>query len=344
MESAAPVLTGTTVTSVRAARRRVRGADRPGHLARADGGARQRRQRRAPRCRSAGAAGAGRDHHAHARRTTATPASCPTAGCWWSAPRPAGSRSRRAAPLRAAGHPRRRRARPDAADLPRPGHPVVDGRLGPARRALRRGSRPAAGAQPAVDAAGRHAGAGHARPERAAHARGAAGRPAGRDPGRDRAVLRLAAQRVRAGRPEAGPAAGHHRRLGRPGRDRRRSAAAAVRADRGSRARSAGARPAVRARSASIVWATGYRPDLSWLHVPVLDRKGRVVHDGGVTAAPGPVPDRHAVPAPPQVQPHRRRRRGRRRADRTSRGLPRHARCGPPTTARRRPVVDRRAS
>jgi putative flavoprotein involved in K+ transport len=38
---------------------------------------------------------------------------------------------------------------------------------------------------------------------------------------------------------------------------------------------------------ASIVWATGYRPDLSWLHVPVLDRKGRVVHDGGVTAAPG---------------------------------------------------------
>jgi putative flavoprotein involved in K+ transport len=38
---------------------------------------------------------------------------------------------------------------------------------------------------------------------------------------------------------------------------------------------------------ASIVWATGYRPELSWLHVPVLDRKGRVVHDGGVTAAPG---------------------------------------------------------
>ena len=38
---------------------------------------------------------------------------------------------------------------------------------------------------------------------------------------------------------------------------------------------------------ASIVWATGYRPELSWLHVPVFDRKGRVVHDGGVTAAPG---------------------------------------------------------
>jgi len=37
----------------------------------------------------------------------------------------------------------------------------------------------------------------------------------------------------------------------------------------------------------TIVWATGYRPGLSWLHVPVLDRKGRVIHDGGVTASPG---------------------------------------------------------
>ena len=37
----------------------------------------------------------------------------------------------------------------------------------------------------------------------------------------------------------------------------------------------------------SIVWATGYRPDYSWLHVPVLDRKGRIRHDGGVVAAPG---------------------------------------------------------
>jgi putative flavoprotein involved in K+ transport len=37
----------------------------------------------------------------------------------------------------------------------------------------------------------------------------------------------------------------------------------------------------------TIVWATGYRPGLSWLDVPVLDRRGRVVHDGGVTASPG---------------------------------------------------------
>ena len=38
----------------------------------------------------------------------------------------------------------------------------------------------------------------------------------------------------------------------------------------------------------SIVWATGFRPDYSWLHVPVLDRKARLRHEGGVvTDAPG---------------------------------------------------------
>ena len=95
---------------------------------------------------------------------------------------------------------------------------------------------------------------------------------------------------------------------------------------------------------ASIVWATGYRPELSWLHVPVLDRKGRVVHDGGVTAAPG----LYLI-----GMPFLRRRKsslidgaaaGRGRADRPSRGLPRHARRGPSATAPRPgPVVDRRA-
>jgi putative flavoprotein involved in K+ transport len=37
----------------------------------------------------------------------------------------------------------------------------------------------------------------------------------------------------------------------------------------------------------TIIWATGSRPDLSWLDVPVTDRKGQIVHDGGVTAWPG---------------------------------------------------------
>ncbi len=37
----------------------------------------------------------------------------------------------------------------------------------------------------------------------------------------------------------------------------------------------------------TIIWATGFRPDYSWLDVPVLDRKGRVRHHGGVVEAPG---------------------------------------------------------
>jgi len=37
----------------------------------------------------------------------------------------------------------------------------------------------------------------------------------------------------------------------------------------------------------SIVWATGYRPDYSWLDVPVLDRKGMIRHAGGIADAPG---------------------------------------------------------
>jgi putative flavoprotein involved in K+ transport len=37
----------------------------------------------------------------------------------------------------------------------------------------------------------------------------------------------------------------------------------------------------------TIIWATGYRPDYSWLEVPVLDRKGRIKHVGGVADSPG---------------------------------------------------------
>ncbi|MEM7221788.1 MAG: NAD(P)-binding domain-containing protein [Pseudomonadota bacterium] len=37
----------------------------------------------------------------------------------------------------------------------------------------------------------------------------------------------------------------------------------------------------------SIIWASGFRPDTSWLEVPVFDRKGQVRHDGGVVEAPG---------------------------------------------------------
>ena len=37
----------------------------------------------------------------------------------------------------------------------------------------------------------------------------------------------------------------------------------------------------------TVIWATGYHPDYSWIDVPVLDRKGRIRHDGGVVEAPG---------------------------------------------------------
>jgi putative flavoprotein involved in K+ transport len=37
----------------------------------------------------------------------------------------------------------------------------------------------------------------------------------------------------------------------------------------------------------SIIWATGFHPDYSWLDVPVTDRKGQLRHEGGVVDAPG---------------------------------------------------------
>ena len=37
----------------------------------------------------------------------------------------------------------------------------------------------------------------------------------------------------------------------------------------------------------AVVWATGYRPDYSWIDAPVLDAGGRVRHHRGVTDIPG---------------------------------------------------------
>ena len=36
-----------------------------------------------------------------------------------------------------------------------------------------------------------------------------------------------------------------------------------------------------------MVWATGHRRDYRWLHVPVLDRSGELVHTNGATPVPG---------------------------------------------------------
>ena len=108
-------------------RRRLRRADRSGQLARADGGAGLRGGDGA-RGAAVGAAGAGRNHFGH-------PGGLPQPGRSARRRRAGGRRlgqrgpaRRRAAPVGTPGHARRRRARPDAAHLPRPGHAVVAGR------------------------------------------------------------------------------------------------------------------------------------------------------------------------------------------------------------------------
>ena len=37
----------------------------------------------------------------------------------------------------------------------------------------------------------------------------------------------------------------------------------------------------------TVIWATGFHPDYSWLDVPVVDHKGHLRHDGGVVESPG---------------------------------------------------------
>ena len=37
----------------------------------------------------------------------------------------------------------------------------------------------------------------------------------------------------------------------------------------------------------TVIWATGYRPDYSWIRIPGVTRDGQVIHRRGVTAVPG---------------------------------------------------------
>lgn len=37
----------------------------------------------------------------------------------------------------------------------------------------------------------------------------------------------------------------------------------------------------------TVLWATGFRRAYPWLHVPTLDARGELMHDGGVTPVPG---------------------------------------------------------
>jgi putative flavoprotein involved in K+ transport len=41
------------------------------------------------------------------------------------------------------------------------------------------------------------------------------------------------------------------------------------------------------ARIRTVIWATGFKRNYSWLHVPVLDASGEIIHTGGVTPYPG---------------------------------------------------------
>ena len=212
---------------------------------------------------------------------------------------------RRAAALRPAGDPGRRRARADAAHLPGPRHPVVDGRVGPARRALRTRcptwSGRATCRRCSSSARGAHASTSNA-------LRGLGVRLVGRLAGAPRRRRRSSPARwPTCARWPTSSWAGCSTRStrGPTGRASTRRAAA-VRPDRGA-ARRRCRLDLGSGEIASVVWATGYRPDLSWLDVPVFDRKGRVVHDGGVTPSPGLYADRPAVPAPPPVDADRRR-------------------------------------
>ena len=36
-----------------------------------------------------------------------------------------------------------------------------------------------------------------------------------------------------------------------------------------------------------VIWATGYRPDYSWIHIPSVARDGQFIHRRGVTDVPG---------------------------------------------------------
>jgi putative flavoprotein involved in K+ transport len=71
---------------------------------------------------------------------------------------------------------------------------------------------------------------------------------------------------------EAGPDGAGSERLGEPERPARTEVDAAPALDLHLAREGVG----------TVLWATGYRPDYSWLNVPVLDYKGRLPHEGGV--------------------------------------------------------------
>ena len=128
---------------------------------------------------------------------------------------------RRDPPLGPPGHDRRRSPRARPAHVPGTGHPALDGRHRHDGRALRRGRRHRSGPPAPVLADRRHAGTDDAGSQRTDVDRGAPRRTVRRDQRRAGAVLRVLAQRVRDGRPQARPLARRHRRVGDRPRARR---------------------------------------------------------------------------------------------------------------------------
>ena len=257
------------------------------------------------------------------------PEDLPTAACWWSAPSASGVQiAEEVHALGPAGHAGRGRARADAPHVPRPGHALVDGRGRPPRRALRRGPRPAARPQPAVLPA-----------RRLSRARRRSTSTRCTEPG-VRLVGRLAG--IRDGVAQFSGSLPNvctlaDLKLGRlldtastSGRRRR----ASTPSSRGARRR-ADARPRPRRRwTSTCAAARSARSSGPPVSGPTLlarrpgprpqgpDPPRRRRRDG----EPGPLRDRPAVPAAPQVHPHRRCGPGRRRHRRAPRRPPRRAR------------------
>ena len=106
--------------------------------------------------------------------------------------------------------------------------------------------------------------------------------------GSQRPVLRIVAQQVRARGPQAWPAAATPSMSG----PLRTASTTRCRRLTGShRLLSATHRRSVLISASgeieTVIWATGFRPDYSWLDIPVLDGKGMLRHDGGVVDSPG---------------------------------------------------------
>ena len=187
---------------------------------------------------------------------------------------------RRDPPQRAARHARRRRARAHAAHLPRPRHLLVDGGRRCPRRALRRGRRSRPRPPRAFAATDRHSASG-ASIDLNALAAPASESSAGSARIRDGVALFSGglANTCRLADLKLNRLLDRFDECGRRPRTRRRGRAArAVRTDAALADRHARARPAPANGIRTVVWATGFRPDHSWLDLPVFDHKGRVRH------------------------------------------------------------------